>query len=109
MSEPTLPFPTTAATPAATRAAGWRLRPFGGRAADLELDLAGADAAGDVLHGCIEGAAPAREQLAELSLGDRIAALLTLARGVDEQPLEATMRCGSCGVQLETLLSPDEL
>ena len=109
MSESTLPFPTTAATPPATRAAGWRLRPFGDRAADLELDLAGVDAACDVLHACIEGAAPAREELAELSLGDRIAALLTLARSVDERPLESTMRCGSCGVQLETLLSPDEL
>ena len=109
MSEPTLPFPTTAATPSATGAAGWRLRPFGDRAADLEPDLGGVDATGDVLHACIDGAAPARGQLAELSLGDTIAALLTLAKTVDEQPLDATMRCESCGVQLETLLSPDEL
>lgn len=109
MNEATLLFPTTAATPAATRAAGWRLRPFGARPGDLEIDLDGADAAGDTLYACIDGAAPAREQLADLSLGDRIAALLTLAKSGDEQPLEATMRCASCAVQLETQLSPDEL
>src|SRR5437763_8138124 len=99
MSATTLPFPTTAATPAATRAAGWRLRRFGDRADDLEIDLEGADAATDALAACIDGA-PAREELAEISLGDRVAALLTLAKSAAEQPLAATMRCGACGVTL---------
>ena len=91
------------------------MRRFGDHATDLELDFASDqanEAVTDLLRACTvgsDGAGVDVDLLGELSLGDRLAALLALAGGFDGAPLRASMRCISCGEQLEALLPVSEL
>jgi hypothetical protein len=92
-----------------------RLRRFGERASDLELDISGDDPSAIVtvlLAACAvgpDGARVDRDVLGVLPLGDRLAALLALVASVDDRPLLATIRCTSCDEVLEAPLLAGEL
>ena len=114
MSACVFPFPIVTASAADARSRLW-LRRFGERLTDLEIDLRhddGRDAATAVLTSCCldgNGDAADVETLRDLPLADRLAALLTLAAHVDDRELETTLRCHSCGEQLEAPLPAHEI
>jgi hypothetical protein len=85
------------------------LRRFGDDAVDLEIDfsVSAAEVAAQLLRACTrrpDGAAVDESTLSALSLGHRLAALLALAGAVDDEPLQATLRCARCNEPLEATL-----
>jgi hypothetical protein len=114
MSAPTsATIASSAAAPA--REGALRMRAFGDRLADLELELSGPDpgrVVAEVLRVC--GVAPSgealdQEWLLDRSLGERLAALLALAAGDGREPFLAVMRCVACGETLEAPLAVGDL
>src|SRR5439155_16618780 len=84
------------------------LRPFGTRMDDLDVDfnLARPVAITEVLARC---AGVARELLWDLTVGRRTELLLALAKLNGKVEYEAGMNCLQCGLEVEVVLTLDEL
>jgi hypothetical protein len=109
----TAPFPPLPPAPDGA-ADGWpaacRLRRFGTRLDDLQVDLEGdrRRAASEVVACCTEPAV-SRETSLRLPVGKRIECLLILAALDGADHVDVDLRCPSCGQPLEVTLGLDEL
>jgi hypothetical protein len=89
-----------------------RFRRFGTEAADLDVDLArhGPDQVTRVIQWCVAGPDTLdRRAIDEMSIGDRIACLLLIARRAGASEFDVVVRCPDCGEAGEIDLSIDEI
>lgn len=109
--QPTAPYPALP-EPLAQRhdARQWRLRPFGTRGEDLQVDLtADRPTAITELLACCTLPEPDRDVLWDLPVGKRIECLLILAALHGLEAFDAEVRCPRCDDSFEVTLTTGEL
>lgn len=90
-----------------TGAQAWRARALGQSAADLEIDLRGADRAGAVtalLAACIsdaDGAAPGMDTVWDWTLNRRLQGLIAMRLAAGQAQLALQSHCAACGEPME--------